>query len=284
MYTLENLKPINTVFDCEHRLNQSDVEMVNRYAARIESTRGENPRPGDIIEYTDEYGDYCRDAHIVTADSGTGRCTVRIHSYVPIVYRNDDHQKEGFYCTGGGVLTFVDAAALTYVGKREKLFAAFSHHCILPGHSAVYFKTLVNVWEYVAPAQKYPGYSTKGWHKQYITYVKEPTDNSPYHYYGSFSAGIAFKNDTELKLWKNTYRAVEFPGSDPNHSVLFLYRNNDRLISRDEWDALSLPLDTRFVNGIVHVKAAYDDGAHIVTAYRFTNSGYLDSRKFGPYE
>jgi predicted transcriptional regulator len=77
---------------------------------------------------------------------------------------------------------------------------------------------------------------------------------------------------------------VGFPGYDANHSILFLYRETDKLVSRKEWDALDLPLDTRLVNGIIHVKVAYNDDAHMVTVYRFTNSGYLDSREFGEYE
>jgi len=77
---------------------------------------------------------------------------------------------------------------------------------------------------------------------------------------------------------------VEFPGGSQNQVILFLYREAEILISREEWDALDLPLDTRRVNGIIHVKVHYDDVAHLITAYRFTNSGYLERKKLGPYE
>jgi hypothetical protein len=282
MYSLESLKPLNAVFDSEHRLKPRDVEMVNHYVELIKATRGERPCPGDIIEYTDEYGDYDENAHIRAFDNETGRFSIRICPHVPIVYRDGDKQEVGFYHTGGGLVTAVDAAP-TYIGKREKMFAVFGH-CILPARSTIYFKATVNVWEHITPNQRYPGYSTKDWRKQYVTYVENPVDGSPYHYYGSFNSGIVFRNVMELNLWKRTYKAVEFPGDSPNQTVLFLYRKADRLVSRKEWDALDLPLDTRFVNGIIHVKIDCNDNTHMVTVYRFTNSGYLDPKRFGPYE
>lgn len=283
MYTLETLKPLNAVFDSKHRLEQSDVEMANRFAMLIESTRGEKPYPGDNIEYTDEYGDYSGNTHVLASDDETGRVSIRICPHVPFIHSADEEHGVSYYHTGGGPVTSIDSAALAYVGKREKFFMTFGH-CGVTGNGAVYFKALVNSWEYVAPGQKHPGYSTKDWVKQYITYVEKPADGSAYHYYGSFNSGVVFKNAAELRLWKATYKAVEFPGAEPDQTILFMYRENPCLASREEWDALDLPLDTRFVNGIIHVKVAYDDHAHIVTEYRFTNSGYLDPKWFGPYE
>jgi hypothetical protein len=280
MYTLENLKPLNASFDGEHKLDQNDVEMVNDFVKLIESTRKEKPYPGDIIEFTDEYGDYSPNTYIRAVDDETGQLSIRICPHIPFIYREDNGQEVGFHNTGGGLLTSVDATDLTYIGKREKLFAAFGH-CLLPVHSAIYFNAMVNVWTYTAPDQKHPGYSTKDWDKQYISYIENPIDGSPYHYWGR---NIAFKNAAELQRWKDTYKAVEFPGASPSQTILFLYREKDRLVSRKEWDALDLPLDTRFVNGIIHVKVAYDDNAHVITAYRFTNSRYLDSKRFGEYE
>jgi len=280
MYTLESLKPLNAVFDSIHRLEQDDVEMVNNYVMLIESTRSEKPCSGDIIEYTDEYGHYNQSAHIHGFDAVTRRVGFYTFPFGPFVF-HDDEQGFRFESIPGSHAS-VDFASLTYVGKREKSFKAFGH-CFLPAHSAIYFYALVNVWEYIAPNQEHPGYSTKDWGKQYITYVEKPEDGSGYHYYGNFNSGLVFKNAAELQRWKATYKAVEFPGGSPNQIVLFHYRENDKLVSREEWDALDLPMDTRFVNGIIHVKVSYDDNAHMITVYRFTNSGYLD-KWFGEYE
>lgn len=283
MYTLESLKPLNTVFDSEHKLEQSDVEMVNHFIKLIESTRRENPRSGDIIDYTDEYGDYSQNSHIRTVDDETGQLLIRICPHVPFIFLEDNGQEVGFYHTGGGPLPSVTATDLTYIGKREKLFAVLSRRCYVPAHSGIYFNAMVNVWEYIAPDQKYPGYSTKDWARQNISYIEKPADGSGYHYYGNFNSCLVFKNANELQRWKTTYKAVEFPGGSPNQVVLFHYREIDKLVSREDWDALDLPLDTRYVNGIIHVKVAYDDMAHVITVYRFTNSGYLDRKKFGEY-
>ena len=279
MYTLETLKPLNAVFDSEHRLEQSDVDMVNRSIKRIESTRGKTPLPGDIIEHTDELGIYSRNAHIQSLDSETGEISLCAIPFVPFVWYRKEEQGIRF-SADGGPWTSVNAAALTYVGKREKMFKEFGH-CGATAHGSVSFNATVNVWEYIAPDQKHPGYSTNDWRKEYITYIEKPADGSVYHYFGQH---VVFKTAAELELWKATYKSVFYPGHSPNQTIAFFYRESSCLVSREDWDALALPLDTRRVNGIIHVKVYYDDITHVVTVYRFTNSGYLDTKRFAEYE
>ena len=279
-YTLESLKPLNASLDGYHRLEQSDVEIVNRYVKLIESTRREAPCPGDIIEYTDEYGIYYQNAHIQALDDVADRFSVSCVPHVPFVFKDDEHRVR--FSTGGGPWVSVDAAALSHIGKRGKLFMLFGHDRVT-GDRGVCFHASVNVWEYIAPEQHHPGFSTKDRAKHYVSYIEKPADGSAPHYY-DFINSIVFRNAAEFKRWKDTYKAVEFPGASPNQAIVFLYRETCRLVSREEWDRLHLPLDTRFVNGIIHVKADYDDKAHMITEYRFTNSGYLDPRMFGPYE
>jgi len=207
MYTLESLKPLNAVFDSRHRLEKSDVDLVNNYVSLIESTRGKNPRAGDIIAYTDEYGDYHHNAHVHMCNAETEQVGFYAFPFGPFVFHDD---VQGFrFESVPGAHTSVDFAALTYIGKREKSFKAFGN-CGATANGAVYFYAPVNVWEYVAPNQKHPGYSTKDWRKQYISYVEKPADGSDYHYYGQ---DIVFRNASELQRWKITYKAVEFPGA-----------------------------------------------------------------------
>ncbi len=281
LYTLDRLRLLNTAFEDKRKLEQGDVDRVNRFVKLIESTREDCPCLGDIVEYTDEYGKYSHNAHIRDFNSETGRFAIYAVPHIPFVFQEDNWHGVHFWA-GGGPEAFVEAATLTYIGKREKLFELFDHD---PAHGSggIYFKAEVNVWEYIAPEQKHPGYSTKNWEQQYISYRENPVDGCVYRYYGQ---NIAFKDNTEYLLWKKTYKGVEFKGADSNHFVVFHYREQDVLVSREDWDALDLPLDTRFINGpsLSHVKVAYDDAAHVVTVYRFTNSGYLDPRRFGPYE
>jgi len=278
-YTIERLKPLNASLDAHNRLEQSDVDIVNRYVNLIESTRREIPCPCDIIEYTDEYGIYSQNAHIQSLDDEMERFSVSCIPHVPFVFNDDEHGVR--FNTGGGPWVSVDAAVLKHIGKREKLFKLFGHDRVT-GDRGVYFKASVNVWEYTAPNQHHPGYSTKDWVKRYISFVEKPADGSASHYYDFINSAVFYNK--EYQQWKATYMAVEFPGGSPTQTILFHYRETCRLISRKEWDELDLPLDTRLVNGIIHVKVAYDDEAHMITEYRFTNTGYLDPKWFGPYE
>ena len=40
-YTVETLKPLNTLYDHEHWLTQQDVDMANSYVELIERTRSQ---------------------------------------------------------------------------------------------------------------------------------------------------------------------------------------------------------------------------------------------------
>ena len=56
-YTVETLKPLNTLYDHEHWLTQQDVDMANSYVELIERTRSEKtPQIGDRLIYVDRYG------------------------------------------------------------------------------------------------------------------------------------------------------------------------------------------------------------------------------------
>lgn len=76
-YTLDTLKKINERFIESHRMKESDVEMANAYVELIERTRSTaEPQSGDLIQYTDEHGDYYRTAHIekVNGDGTVNVC------------------------------------------------------------------------------------------------------------------------------------------------------------------------------------------------------------------
>ncbi len=65
-YTVETLKPLNILYDHEHRLTQQDVDMANGYVELIERTRSEKiPQVGDRLIYVDRYGKYYGNALIM---------------------------------------------------------------------------------------------------------------------------------------------------------------------------------------------------------------------------
>ena len=60
-YTKETLTEINSRFCKAHYygITDSDLAMANDYVRLIESTRSSKiPKAGDIIRYTNKYGDY----------------------------------------------------------------------------------------------------------------------------------------------------------------------------------------------------------------------------------
>lgn len=90
MYTIESLREINGRFTCDHTLNQSDVDMANKYVKIIETSRSTTqPKAGDILRLTDQYGEYYGHAHIekISEDSEINYCE---SAYVPFIWGNDD--------------------------------------------------------------------------------------------------------------------------------------------------------------------------------------------------
>ena len=198
--------------------------------------------------------------------------------HVPYIARIANEQALHFFASGGALASSIPTDALKHPGKRKKLFKVIGHG-FLPTYNFITFTAEVNTWEYIAPNQRYPGFSTKDWRIQYLSYREKPNDDG-YQYYG---VNMVFRNRNEYQRWKHTYRGVEFPGEHPNHFAVFYYREQECLLSFDDWTSLNLPLDTRRCNGIIHVKVAYDDVNHMITTYRFTNGGYLDEKQFSPF-
>ena len=102
-YTIETLSCINDDYIiANHGIRQRDVrdvDMVNAYIELIESSRSvSEPRPGDIIRYTDPYGTYYPHPHIeYIADGKANTCE---NAYVHIC-RNDENML-GFRLVSSG--------------------------------------------------------------------------------------------------------------------------------------------------------------------------------------
>lgn len=279
MYTIESLKQINCRFTCEHRLYESDVEMANNYVKIIEGSRSTaTPQVGDIVRYTNEYGEYYGHAHIEKADD------VEVYicesPYVPFVRKRDN----GIGCsTSGGAWKHIPIGEFKYLGTELKTFCDWGH-CGPCANGAVEFQAEVSVWEYTHPDNRYAPYTTKDYDRMFISYVVDefgnPTNGSDYRYFGN---GIAFKTDEDYQAWLRTYRGVELRGAWESQAVVFKYRECEYYITKEEWDALDYPIDTRTCNGIIFVKVYYDDENHWIRTYRYTNDGSANWRTHKPY-
>lgn len=299
MYTLESLNKMNWRYSAHHSLNQSDVDKANRHVAIIESgRRDDRPMPGDMLKLTDKHGRYYPYAHIERDSIFEDDCLdVCEQPYVPFVGVCDDGVSLHMSTSGGAWPQI--PKDLKLIGKSEKEFCVWgsSGAC---ANGSVSFMANVNVWEYVEPDALYGQYTTKDYDQLYVSRIDEPNDTG-YMIFAS-SAGLsrsAFRNDLDYEVWKRTYKAVEFAGHWPNQKVVFAYRHRAKPVTKAEWLALDLPIDTRMWNGsMVKCKFAYDDATHELIDYSYADGemksgGYsayycgdleLEWRKHEPYE
>ena len=266
MYTIESLSSINQRFILAHyRITQSDVDHINNLVALIEGSRKDFPVPGDMVRLTNKWGEYYPHAHIETAENKT--LYVCECPYIPFVHSSDSKL---CYSASGGAWGYYDVSKLKLVGKELKYFSDWGH-CGPCGDGSIDFQAEVNVWEYVNPDLKYGKYTTKDWDRHFVHWTSK-TDEFGYRYVGE---GIAFKTDNEYLAWLATYHGVEFEGSIGNTEktyVVFTYRKDCHYISRQDWDSLPFPTDTRWMNhSIIPIKYLIDDDNHIVHEYRYTN-------------
>lgn len=268
-YTKEFLEIDNRSYLAEgHTITQKDLELINKLSEHIESTRStKEPKVGDIIRFTNQEGDYYPHAYIETNKNGD--FYVCQQPSVPFVSINND---EISCLASGGPWRSLQTPKLKYIGKEMKRFCTWGYWGPCKNGSIV-FDAAVSVWEYIEPNCLYNGLTTKDYDKYYFRYRK---DSSPYTILGKF---IAFRDQDEFNLWLKTYRGTQFGElSDGNVVVVFTYKEYKQLISKEAWDALDLPQDTRYMNGgTVPVKVAYDDKNHCMYTYRYTNNG--DNKK-----
>ncbi|WP_206459413.1 DUF4121 family protein [Anaerovorax sp. IOR16] len=284
MYTIETLKEINLSYDYQHRVTQSDIEKANMYVKIIEESRTDNQiQVGDIIEFTNKHGDYYRNAHVESLDRfEEDSCYICEQPYIPFIGLKDD--KRNIYCSTSGGAWCNIPNNLKLFGKRLKTFKDWGH-CGGCANGAFNFHALVNVWEYKEPNSLYGEYSTKDYVKQYISYNPDaPKQKSMCEPYIYFADGHAWVSKEELNAYLETYRAKIFKGNWENQTVAFLYKEREYLITREEWDGLDLPVDTRMCNGIIFVKVKYDDENHCIDTYRYTNDGSENWKTHKPYE
>lgn len=266
-YTVEALKKINSRFCSSHYLQESDVYMANRYVELIENSRSETePCIGDIVQYTNEYGDYYMNAHIENVYED-GKINICENPYVPFIGVNVDNN--GILCnTSGGAWCNIPIAKLKYIGKREKTFCHWGN-CGACADGAVEFKANVSVWEYSSGENRFISkinnkpYTTKEFERMKIHYCPNRKD-SPYIYFGD---AMAWKTDLELQAWLRTYRAEVFDWGG-NGMFVWYWKEERHSISPAEFEDMDLPEDTLMNNArILRCKRKYDENTHTIHTY-----------------
>lgn len=269
-YTKESLKEINQRY-CNARyymgITDKDLAMANDYVELIESTRSETePRIGDVVQYTNAYGDYYVAAHIdkVYENNEVYICE---QPYVPFIGKNKNNN--GICCsTSGGAWCNLPKDKLTYIGKKEKRFCDWGS-CGPCADGAVEFKAEVSVWEYTSSENKFISsingkpYTTKEFNRMHVYYNPNRKDSN----YNFFGDGHAWKTDLEFQAWLRTFRAELFDWGN-NHVVVWCWKEEKHHVSPMEFEALDLPEDTMLTNGsIMRCKRKYDEATHTVHTY-----------------
>lgn len=276
MYTIESLKPLNARFLSTHlHLTDWDVQMVNKWVNRVEATRDKaKPVAMDTLRYYNKYGDYY--AHALISRIEDGQAAVCEVPYTPFLYESGGSVGGS---ASGGAWAGLPVADMVYVGQEKRLFTDWGH-CGACADGAVDFEATVNVWEYHTPDKLFGEYNTSNWEKMHVQFREKPSDFG----YQWFGDGHAWKNKGDYMAWLMTYKGVEFDGAWENQTVVFFYRRAAHLISRAEWDALELPIDTRMMNGAIQtIKYKYDDENHVLHEYRHSNSGDIEWCADKPY-
>ena len=257
MYTLEGLNAINRRFTNAHGdVNTSDLETVNKYIDLIRLTRNKNiPQVGDIIAYTNEYGDYFPTAHIeeINIEKNTAHICECASSYI---WADENH----IVCnSSGGAWHEIPLDQLVYKGTQERRFWFFGHRGAC-ANGGIDFYTEVNLWEY--DVNKEP-YSTKTHNKHYLSYSKK--HESGYHWFlSSFgcSGYRAWKTEKELQAWLRTNRAFI------NNDTVWTYKEVKHHVSPTKFESINAPVDCFLMNGSKRqCKRVYDDSNYTIHLY-----------------
>ena len=260
-YTVETLKPLNVLYDREHRLTQQDVDMVNNYVELIEQTRSElTPKIGDRLVYVTEHGDYYGHALIDDRHTKEGYFSVCEEPYVPFVWEEDGNIR---LSVSGGAFHSVNPKDMKFLKWTEGAFKNWGH-CGGCANGTVTFLARVPLWFYAEPNPRYAGFTTETYRKFYLNKRKESEKGNLYQ-----SFDIAFRNESEFQQFLKDYEGTVFKGNRENQVVLWCFRHENRVLTWHEWDKIDAPSVERRLNFFPEqVKLIKDMDSHITYCYR----------------
>ena len=235
-----------------------DWEIAKDIISVLEKRTGDFPCPGDAVIFTDSYGEYFPCALIDKVEGNT----------VSICENGSTYTSTGRdVSTSGGAFRTFKIENLKKNGRKDRNFWTFGSCGVCSG-GGIYFFASVPCW--IAEEKRSHDFTTE---KHDLRYVVENKELDPFGYkwlvrtHGSCS-DRAFKTDEELEMWKKTYRAVEAYKTWQQNAVFFIYRELRIALTKQQWNLLNLPLDTRLLNGSIRdCKVEYDDNNKIINAY-----------------
>lgn len=259
--TLEQLSKWNPVFESSHgECDNYDLHKVNGYIELIEESRNPyHPVIGDIVQYTNKYGEYFSHAIVEwTEDGSVGLC----ERGNPSIHKSSDMLGFGLSISGGSFPT-VELSDMKLVGTTETSFWDFGHSGAC-ADGGLYFYATVNVWECNVNEQKY---STKDRDKYYVSYCKGDHP-SGYHFFASKDtmSSHAWRTLDEFQAWLRTMRAEITQGYNRN-IVVWTYKEKQIHVSPTEYEKIEATEDVMVMNGHRRCKRIYDNENGIVYVY-----------------
>ena len=264
MYTIETLSEINTRFlNAHYELTENDVEKVNDCIDLLEKSRTpKNPMPGDIVQYTDEHGNYYSNAFIEKVEDGKAYIAEHANTYMDL--NKESENGISVFVSAGGAFHYIPLEQMIYTGEQtERRFWHFGH-CGCCADGGIDFYGTVNVWKCDMNEEKY---STKTHDKHYISYNPE-ADNCMSDYQFKSDKHKAWMTETDFQAWLRTFRGVVEPGNWKNQLIVWTYKSVEHHCSPEQYEDLNAPEDTFRMNArIRRCKRIYDDKNYIVHTY-----------------
>ena len=264
MYTVESLSKINSRFLNTHfEIINADVDRVNTCINLVEKSRNiEKPMVGDIVQYTDEYGDYFAHAVIEKVKDREAYIAESGNMYLDL----DKESEHGFFASVscGGAFHYIPIKKMVYTKKQEERSFWHFGHCGACADGGIDFYAKVNVWECNLNEQKY---STKTHEKHYVSYREHPEQwNSRYHF--SNNNGKAWEKEKDFQAWLRTFRGVVESGNWKNQLIVWTYKNIEHHVSPSVYETVNGIEDTFLMNAKIRkCKRIYDDKNYIVHTY-----------------
>lgn len=259
-YTLETLKKENELFDSYYGLDESDVEKVNRIIEMIERSRSIDViQKYDVVEYTNEYGEYFPKATATMKREGNIELCENAGVHLNIC----DNELCG--SASGGAFSHHKESEFAYKGTSSNTFWTWGNAGAC-ANGGIYFTATVNVWECDDNKEMF---STKTHDKYYLSYRKAK-NNRDYQYFAS-KAGMssyAWRTEEDMQAWLRTKRAVVTGENTWGGAVIWTYKEIEHHLSDIEFDALNAQEDIFLMNGSKRrCKRVYDDKNYILHTY-----------------
>ncbi|GAB6557956.1 DUF4121 family protein [Bacillus cereus] len=254
-YTIETFKENNLSYHMKYSVTQSDVDKANELVKLIEQTRDANvPKVGDIVEYTNKYGDYFKNAHIEEVIDENLLYICDRPSEASVSKSTDPENIHS--AVGGGPWSRIPKG-LKYLGKRKKVFSVWGHSG-RGANGSIRFEAEVNVWEYKVNEDL--EFTTKT-HSKYTLFVYPDKYTQETKYQITSENDRSLFNQEEYEAWLKTFNGVEREHVRDDHKTVWTLKQHRKCIPLNEYllvkDAV---IDSELCNAqIQECKRVYKD-------------------------